>query len=313
MGKNPYLKRFYLKMIKSQSEFLVQLSAYRERVNVALKKAIYPTNATAPLLCEAMLYATLNGGKRLRPILVYATAACFGQTPDALDTIAAAIECIHSYSLIHDDLPAMDDDNLRRNKPTCHIVFGEAMAILAGDALQTLAFSLLATKNKDLSPETQIQLIQTLALHSGGLGMIAGQSLDLLAEGKQLPIQALEQIHHLKTGALIRASVLMGALGAGCSDTHTLEVLDQFATRLGLAFQLQDDLLDITGNSKDLGKNTGQDIKHQKATYAILFGIEATENHIKTLMQEAIARLQSLPQDTTLLKALCDYLICRDR
>src|SRR3990167_45274 len=312
MPENQHSKRFHLKMIKTP--FLEQLADYRKRVNVALKQAINANSSNAPLLHEAMVYATLNCGKRLRPILVYATAACFGQTHNALDTIAAAIECIHSYSLIHDDLPAMDDDNLRRGKPTCHIVFGEATAILAGDALQTLAFDLLATlKHEALSPSIQLQLIRTLAMHSGSSGMIAGQSLDLLAEGKKLTPTELEQIHHLKTGALIRANVIMGALGAGCSDENTLAILDRFANRLGLAFQLQDDLLDITGNSKKLGKMIGQDVKHQKATHAILFGSDNTQTHIKILMNEAITLLQSLTLKTTLLKALCDYLIHRDQ
>lgn len=301
-------------MTKTQSHFIEQLSHYRERVDATLKQAIYASNATVPLLCEAMLYSALASGKRLRPILVYATAACFGQTHEALDSIAAAIECIHSCSLIHDDLPAMDDDSLRRGKPTCHIAFGEATAILAGDALQTLAFELLATpKNEKIPPIIQVQLIRTLAHHAGSLGMIAGQSLDLLAEGKRVSVSELEHIHYLKTGALIRASVIMGALGAGCSDENTLKILDQFADRIGLAFQLQDDVLDITGNSKNLGKNTGQDLKHQKATYAILFGLETTQARIKTLMNEAIALLQSLPQETAFLETLCDYLIHREQ
>lgn len=288
------------------------LSSYHERIDHTLKNAIIEVECASPLLREAMLYSALNGGKRLRPLLVYATGNCFGQTLDALDAIAAAIECIHCYSLIHDDLPAMDDDNLRRGKATSHIVFGEAMAILAGDALQSLAFDLLSTQKPFVSPHIQLHIIQTLARHAGAAGMVDGQSLDLLAEGKKITASALEQIHHLKTGALIRASVTMGALGAGCEDKNTLDTLDQFATKLGFAFQLQDDLLDIIGNSKKLGKNTGQDVKLQKATHALLFGVESTQNRIRLLMDEAITLLELLPQDTAPLKELCDYLMHRE-
>lgn len=299
-------------MIKSNAPFLTLLATYRERVEHTLKNAIFSTNKTSFLLSEAMTYATLNGGKRLRPILVYATAECFGGTQEPLDAIAAAIECIHCFSLIHDDLPAMDDDHLRRGKPTCHIVFGEATAILAGDALQALAFDLLSSfKSTSVSAEIQLKIIKLLAYHSGFAGMVAGQSLDLLAEGKKITIADLEHIHRLKTAALIRASVVMGALGAGCVDQQTIDALDQFATRLGLAFQLQDDLLDITGTTENLGKNTGQDIKLEKATYAILFGIEHTENKIKKLMAEAITILHSLQQDTSMLQMLCEHLIHR--
>lgn len=290
---------------------MIKLTHYRDRVDQTLKNAIFSANKTE-LLRDAMLYSALNGGKRIRPLLVYAAAACFEKSNDpALDNVAAAIECIHCYSLIHDDLPAMDDDNLRRGKPTCHIAFGEATAILAGDALQTLAFDLLS-KNIFISAETQLKIIQTLAYHSGASGMVAGQSLDLLAEGKKLAISDLDRIHHLKTGALIQASVAMGALAAGCDDQKTLEILDQFASRLGLAFQLQDDLLDVTGNSKNLGKNTGQDEKLQKATYAILFGIDKTTQMINKLMVEAAALLKSLPQNTAFLQLMCDYLISRE-
>lgn len=293
--------------------FKKTLADYHNRANEALLQAISSPKNTPVLLREAMHYATMNGGKRLRPILVYATGHCFGQPCDTLDVAAAAIECIHCYSLIHDDLPAMDDDKLRRKKPTCHIVYGEALAILAGDALQTLAFDLLSSqKNSLVSPEIQLKMIQVLATHSGASGMIGGQSLDLLAEGKAIAADDLLHIHRLKTAALIRASVTLGALAAGCNNTEILEALDQFALRLGLAFQLQDDVLDIAGNSKKLGKKTGQDIKQNKATYAILFGIEKTQQHIQVLMQEAIAILDALPHDTVFLKQLCDALLTRE-
>lgn len=287
------------------------MNNYRERVENTLKQAIFSTSHAA-FLQKAMAYSALNGGKRLRPMFVYTTAACFEKITPTLDLIAAAIECIHCYSLIHDDLPAMDDDNLRRGKPTCHIAFGEATAILAGDALQTLSFELLS-KPSEIPASTQLKIIQTVAMHAGLSGMVAGQSLDLLAEGKKLSAHELEHIHYLKTGALISASVKIGALAAGCEDEFILKTLDQFSNRIGLAFQLQDDLLDVIGNSKNLGKNTGQDAKHEKATYAILLGVDATKQKIHALMQEAMTLLKSLSQDTSQLELLCNNLITREK
>lgn len=294
------------------NNFEATLQNYHHRVDHTLKNAIL--TATSPsLLQEAMIYSALNGGKRLRPTLVYAVGHALGQSLEQLDNIAAAVECIHAYSLIHDDLPAMDDDNLRRGKPTCHIVFGEATAILAGDALQTLAFELLASPTSTtLTAQQQLKLIQILAACAGGAGMAGGQSLDLLAEEKQISVDELKQIHTLKTGALIKASILMGAIGAGCEDAFTLNTLEQFAKHIGLAFQLQDDLLDITGSAKKIGKNIQQDVKHRKATYAILLGLEATQSKINTLMTSALENLTSLSADTTFLKMLCERLVCRD-
>lgn len=294
-------------------DFETTLHDYRYRVDQSLKAAITHATAPASVLREAMLYSTLNSGKRLRPTLVYAVGQALGQQLEQLDHIAAAVECIHSYSLIHDDLPAMDDDSLRRGKPTCHIAFGEAVAILAGDALQTLAFELLASSKKStLPPQQQLKLIQVLASCAGSAGMIGGQSLDLLAEGKNISSSSLEQIHALKTGALIKASILMGAIGAGCEDQSTLHTLKQFAEHIGLAFQLQDDLLDITGSRKKIGKNTQQDLKQHKATYAILFGIEATQSKINALMASATSDLETLNVDTAFLKILCEKLISRE-
>lgn len=299
--------------MKTNTDFESTLSHYRHRVDQTLKTAITAATTPTSLLREAMLYSTLNGGKRLRSTLVYAVGQALGQHPEQLDDIAAAIECIHSYSLIHDDLPAMDDDSLRRGKPTCHIAFGEATAILAGDALQTLAFTLLASPQKTtLSSQQQLKLIQVLATCAGGTGMVGGQSLDLLAEGKNISVTDLEQIHALKTGALIKASILMGAIGAGCEDQFTSQILEQFAEHIGLAFQLQDDLLDITGSRKKIGKNTQQDLKQHKATYAIMFGIEATQSRINALMASAMSDLALLNINTAFLKTFCEKLISRD-
>ncbi|PIZ04500.1 MAG: hypothetical protein COY58_03910 [Gammaproteobacteria bacterium CG_4_10_14_0_8_um_filter_38_16] len=293
-------------------DFTHTLLHYQERVNQTLNDALTKIN-TADVLRHAMQYSVFNGGKRLRPALVYATANCFGNHSSALDPVAAAIECIHCYSLIHDDLPAMDDDSLRRGKPTCHIVFDEATAILAGDGLQALAFELLTTTSS-VSAETQLAMIRILATHAGAHGMVAGQSLDLLSEGKTISTNALTQIHQLKTGALIQASVKMGALAAGCDDQQILSALDEFSHQLGFAFQLQDDLLDVIGNTKNTGKNTGQDIRNQKATFATHFGVSETQKKIKQLTQAASVILKSLTAlNTTWLQQLCEHSIHREK
>ncbi|EKD92145.1 MAG: hypothetical protein ACD_29C00157G0002 [uncultured bacterium] len=285
---------------------------YRNRINHTLSEAI-ASHVSSATLAEAMRYSTIDCGKRLRPILVYAAGECFGQSLETLDAIAAAIECIHCYSLMHDDLPAMDDDNLRRNKPTSHIVFGEAIAILAGDALQALAFELLsANKKTAISPQNQLKIIEILAKQAGASGMVGGQTLDLLAEGKTISSDAVIQIHTLKTGALIKAGVIMGALAAGCDNKLELNTLDQFSSRIGLAFQLQDDLFDMIGNSKTIGKNTGQDSKHQKATYPILFGSNETKNKISVLLNEALIALKTLQRNTSFLKMVCQKMIIAD-
>lgn len=295
----------------NHAEFANTLSHYRERVNHTLTTVIAKKSGS-PLLCEAMQYAALNGGKRLRPVLVYAIGQCFNVPCEQFDLIAAAVECIHCYSLIHDDLPAMDDDNLRRGKPTCHIIFDEATAILAGDALQTLAFELLSQPTT-LPAKTQLNMIHLLAMYSGADGMGAGQSLDLLAEGKNISAAALEKIHQLKTGALIKASVMMGALGASRNDAQTLQTLDRFSQHLGFAFQLQDDLLDAIGDTKNTGKSAKQDIKKHKATFATCFGIAKTQEKINELTQAAIQALQSLKEETAFLQMLCQNLIHRDK
>lgn len=290
------------------------LNVYRARVETTLSQRLAINTAACEQLNAAMAYSTLNAGKRLRPILVYAAGTCFGQSEKLLDYAAAAIECIHCYSLIHDDLPAMDDDSLRRGKPTCHIAFDEATAILAGDALQSLAFEFLSSyQNTNLSVSAQLKLFQLLATASGANGMVAGQSLDLKAEGKILSADEMENIHHLKTGALIQTSLLMGAAAAECFDQTHLSQLATFGRLLGLAFQLQDDLLDSIGQAEQLGKNPGQDSKHHKATYTTLFGEATTRSRIKTLTETAINSLDTLPQDTTLLKTLCLELMHRKR
>lgn len=288
------------------------LTQYRYRIEHTLDQLLDTQTCLDDRLLQAMRYCTLNGGKRLRPILVYVTGSSLGQSVENLDMAAAAVECIHCYSLIHDDLPAMDDDKLRRGKPTCHLAFDEATAILAGDALQTLAFSCLSHfENTNITPKSQLKMIQHLAFASGAQGMVAGQSLDLQAEGKTISTQALETIHNLKTGALFKASILLGAYAANCDDPEIIKQLSLFADQLGLAFQLQDDLLDHIGESDKLGKLAGQDIKRNKATYTTMLGVPETKAHIQTLTQGAIDALNKISINTSLLNALCIALMNR--
>ena len=227
-----------------------------------------PAATTHPAtLHEAMHYSVMDGGKRIRPTLVYASGQAAGATPQSLDRAACAIELIHAYSLIHDDLPAMDDDDLRRGKPSCHRAFDEATAILAGDALQSLAFQILASDAQStVSEVTRLRMIKTLALAAGSRGMAGGQAIDLAATKQQLNIAELEDMHIHKTGALIRASVVLGALCSPSSAQADIEKLDHYAKCIGLAFQIRDDILDVEGEAETLGKNTGMDQRLEKST-----------------------------------------------
>ena len=281
----------------------------RERVDSALD--LYLPLADDPTqLRAAMRYSLFNGGKRVRPILAYAAAlAVRSDTRLALiDPVAAALECLHSYSLVHDDLPAMDDDDLRRGKPTCHIAFTEATAILAGDGLQTLAFELL-TKT-DFSPAIQINLIRQLAKGSGADGMVLGQAIDLAAVDHQLDLQQLETMHRHKTGALIRASVAMGAISAG-ADEAQLAALDDYAAAIGLAFQVQDDILDVTGDTATIGKQQGADIARNKPTYVSLLGLDAAKAKADELHRHALGALVSFGESATPLRQLASYIVER--
>jgi len=285
------------------------LEACRERVETALTQTLPAGNRPPSALHEAMRYATLGAGKRIRPVLVYAAGKAVGVTPDRLDAAAVAVECIHVYSLIHDDLPAMDDDDLRRGKATCHKVYGEAEAILAGDALQALAFQTLADASP-ATPERRLDMIARLARAAGSRGMVGGQSLDLASEGEQLEIAELESLHIHKTGALIRTSVLLGALH-GDADETTLHHLDHYAKCIGLAFQIQDDILDIEGDTLILGKTVGSDIDHEKATYPALLGLEGARQRATELIAEAHDSLQRLDQRADPLRWLAGYIISR--
>jgi len=278
-----------------------------ERVDAQLKELLEATQGPDARLQQALEYSLLNGGKRLRPLLVYATGQALGASWENCDRPAMAVELIHAYSLVHDDLPAMDDDDLRRGRPTCHKAYDEATAILVGDALQTLAFQVLV----DAEQPAALLMIKTLAEASGSQGMVGGQMLDLQAEGQQLTLEQLEKLHSHKTGALIRCAVRLGGLAAE-SEADTLEKLDAYASALGLAFQVQDDLLDIKGDAATLGKNTGADALHHKATYPGLLGLDGAEQKARDLIEQAKSSLGSLPGDWTALLELADWCIQRD-
>ncbi|MTW20158.1 (2E,6E)-farnesyl diphosphate synthase [Allochromatium palmeri] len=257
------------------------------RVETALDQILPPVSVQPSRLHEAMRYTVLAGGKRIRPLLAYAAGEALGLDAALLDRSACAVEMIHAYSLIHDDLPAMDDDDLRRGRPTCHRAFDEATAILAGDALQTLAFQALA-EAPGLSAESRVGMVAALARASGARGMVGGQAMDLEAEGTPLDLVQLENIHIHKTGALIRVSVQMGVLAHGGLDADPAERLDHYAKCLGLAFQIQDDVLDVEGDTAQIGKTAGRDQALNKATYPALVGLAEAKAMANQLITEAI-------------------------
>ncbi|KAA5928638.1 MULTISPECIES: (2E,6E)-farnesyl diphosphate synthase [Pantoea] len=298
-------------------DFARLLDACQQQVNAALTRFIEPLPFQSSPLVNAMHYGALLGGKRLRPFLVYATGEMLHANPASLDAPAAAVECIHAYSLIHDDLPAMDDDALRRGQPTCHIKYGEDTAILAGDALQTLAFSILTdAAMPGVSAEYRLRMISELANASGVAGMCGGQALDLAAEGKSVDLDKLEQIHRHKTGALIRSAVRLGALTAGDAGREALPLLDRYAEAIGLAFQVQDDILDVIGDTAVIGKRQGADQDLGKSTYPSLLGLENARAKARDLYQEALDALELLAAhsyNTTALQALASFIIERDK
>ncbi|MDX1443858.1 MAG: polyprenyl synthetase family protein [Gammaproteobacteria bacterium] len=290
-----------------------RIEQLRERCERALDARLPSPSGDVSRLHEAMRYSVLNGGKRLRPLLVYATGELFGIAPGRLDAAAAAVEMIHSYSLVHDDLPAMDDDDLRRGKPTTHRAFDEATAILVGDALQMLAFDILATDPALGDARTRNRMVATLATAGGAAGMTGGQALDLAAENRKISLAELENIHALKTGRLIRASVLLGAEASPLVDAATRDRLSRFGDCIGLAFQVRDDLLDIEGDTQTLGKPQGSDIALGKATFPALLGIEASRERLDALHAEALDALEGFGGRAALLHELADRAIRRDR
>lgn len=269
-------------------------------------------NTPKGTLLDAMKHGALLGGKRIRPFLVYATGYLLGANLSDLDVPATAIECVHAYSLIHDDLPAMDDDELRRGQPTCHVVFNDAIAILAGDALQTLAFEILVqgTLTSDAEPQ-RLAMLQSLAQASGLQGMCQGQALDLAAENKAVSLDELKKIHRHKTGALIRSAVRLGALASPNATPIILNALDRYADAIGLAFQVQDDILDVISDTETLGKPQGSDEAKHKSTYPALLGLEGAKQKAEQLYKSALEALDEIPYNTDSLAEFARFIIQR--
>ena len=293
------------------TEITAFIEQVRSDIDILLKERLSNAGTGSARLMDAMKYSVLGGGKRVRPALCIAAAMAVGQSENATLVPACAVELIHAYSLIHDDLPAMDDDNLRRGRPTTHIAFDEATAILAGDALQTLAFEWL-TEAPLLTSEIRLAMVRELAQGSGHQGMVAGQAIDLESTGKQPSIQHLETMHRNKTGALIVAAVRIGALTAPGLQPAQMNALTNYANTLGLAFQVQDDLLDIEGDTTVIGKPQGSDQARGKPTYPSLMGIEQSRQYLSGLLGEALTSLDSLGNEADTLRAMADYVVARN-
>jgi geranylgeranyl pyrophosphate synthase len=295
----------------NSAEFQERVHTAQERIERALEHSLSTAGSPATRLQEAMRYSVLNGGKRLRPLLVYVTGEAFGARVQDLDAPATAVELIHAYSLIHDDLPAMDDDDLRRGRPTCHKAFDEGTAILAGDALQALAFAVLGTPGNGLGNATQVRMLFVLAEAIGTSGMAGGQALDLEATRRPTDAARIEQMHRLKTGALIRASVELGALGAPGTEQTERDALRRYGDEIGLAFQIQDDILDVTGDTAVLGKRAGADAAHGKPNYPSIFGLARARQLALEHRDRALAALSGLGAAAEPLSALAHYVVDR--
>jgi len=289
-----------------------QLKQYQERANKTLEAQLGGENCRRNRLHSAMHYAATNGGKRIRPTLTYATAAALGIPLHRMDIPACAVEVLHAYSLVHDDLPSMDDDDLRRGLPTCHRQYDEATAILAGDALQALSFTLLANNpDPELTTDHKLEMIRVLGEAIGANGMAAGQAIDLESVGKKLNLQQLEDMHRLKTGVLIRASVKMATLSLSQRDTELEDRLDHYATALGLAFQIADDILDVVADTETLGKAQGADIALNKPTYPALLGLEGAREHADNTINDALKSLQNLGPAFDELRQIAHFVVQR--
>ena len=284
----------------------------KQRLDASLQDLINDLPDAAPRLKESMLYALTNGGKRMRPLLVHLVGNMLDIPDNDQRAISMAIECIHAYSLVHDDLPAMDDDDLRRGNPTCHIAFDEATAILAGDALQTQAFSIVAEHPMSaFADQRRAQLVAVLARAAGYSGMCGGQAIDLAATGKQITLAELQHLHQLKTGALLTACVEMVCLVTEQLDSNHQQLLCRFANRIGLAFQVQDDILDVTASTETLGKPKGSDEARGKNTFPSLLGLDGARQELAKLHQEALQALDGLPYNTEYLVAFTDLMVSR--
>ena len=293
-------------------DFARRVAAYQARIEGVLDQCLALPDPGTQRLRDAMRYSVLGGGKRLRPTLVYLTGESLGASLEQLDAPAAAVELIHVYSLVHDDLPAMDDDDLRRGRPTCHRAYDEATAILVGDALQALAFAVLASDTMgDIPTAARLAMIRTLARAAGTGGMAGGQAVDLAAVGQTLSVEAIENMHRRKTGALIQGSVLLGAMAAGTSEGPELHALDRFGAQIGLAFQIQDDILDVEGDATLLGKAIGADAAHSKPTYPSTAGLSASRTRALQLRDEAVAAVAILGSRGAMLIELANFVVSR--
>ena len=284
----------------------------QDRVNAALERLFIAPAPELARLYEAMRYRVMNGGKRVRPLLAYAACEALGSAPEHANGAACAVELIHAYSLVHDDLPAMDDDDLRRGLPTTHKAYDEACAILAGDGLQSLAFStLIDPQLTALDAETRLRMVSALALAAGPAGMVGGQAIDLGSVGIKLDQAALEYMHRHKTGALIEASVQLGALASGKATVENLQALNVYARAIGLAFQVQDDILDVESDTETLGKRQGADIARDKPTYPALMGLEQAKHYALELRDQALNALRPFEADAEPLRELARYIVKR--
>lgn len=284
----------------------------QSRVDTALAELFQAPRDELERLYQAMRYSVMNGGKRVRPLLVYAACEALQGDIERADGAACAVELIHAYSLVHDDLPAMDDDDLRRGQPTTHKAFDEATAILAGDGLQSLAFEVLADRRRNpQDPEVRLQMLSALGGAAGPAGMVGGQAIDLGSVGQKLDREALETMHRHKTGALIEASVLLGALASGKADDLSLKALLQYARAIGLAFQVQDDILDVESDTATLGKTQGKDEAHDKPTYPALLGLDAAKGYALELRDQALHVLRAFGNSAEPLRELARYIVER--
>ena len=290
--------------------FAEWMSDIQARTEETLNRALPPLDKAPARLHDAMRYSVLGGGKRVRPLLCHAAGAVFGAAPQMLDAPACAVELIHAYSLVHDDLPAMDNDVLRRGKPTCHVEFDEACALLVGDALQALAFELLAAPLEACSPTRQLEMVRLLAEAAGSRGMAGGQAFDLQSVGQQLELSELEFMHIHKTGALIRAAILLGAHVGGASAAQ-IDCLTKFANRTGLLFQVVDDVLDAAADTATLGKTAGKDAAENKPTYVTLLGLESAKQFAEQLRIDARNALSPFGSNAQRLTELTDYIVDR--
>jgi len=292
------------------------ISAYQARcqarVDAALEKLFVAPREELTRIYAAMRYSVVNGGKRVRPLLAYAACEALGGEAERADGAACAVELIHAYSLVHDDLPAMDDDDLRRGQPTTHIAYDEACAILAGDGLQALAFEVIGNAQLNpQDPQTRLDMLMLLARAAGSAGMVGGQAIDLESVGRKIDQAALETMHRHKTGALIEASVQLGALASGRANADALEALRRYAEAVGLAFQVQDDILDVESDTATLGKTQGKDQAHDKPTYPALLGLDAAKAYALALRDQALAALEGFGDSAEPLRALARYIVDR--